>query len=99
MFLPYIENMQYGYRLDIVWDVYGNDSLKYQARQERGTGNTQQKEELLIETLLFHLTGKMSYYIRIDENKNGLFKLLATSMHEFVPPLGEQVFSTHGQNV
>ena len=27
-------------RLDIVWDVYRNDSLKYQARQNRGTGNT-----------------------------------------------------------
>ena len=44
------------------------------------------KEELathLIETLLFHLTGKTAYYIRIDQNKDGLFKLLATSIHEF----------------
>ena len=35
-----IENMQSVNRLDIVWDVYGYDSLKYQAQQERGTGNT-----------------------------------------------------------
>ena len=53
----------------------------------------------LIETLLFHLTGKIFYYIRIDKNKDGFFKLLATSIHEFIPPLGELVISTHGQNV
>ena len=39
--LPYIENMlQSVNRLDIVWDVHRNDSLKYQARQKRGIGNT-----------------------------------------------------------
>ena len=40
VFSPSIENMQSVNRLDIVWDVYGDDNLKYQARQERGTGNT-----------------------------------------------------------
>ena len=40
VFLPSIENMQSVNRLDIVWDVYGDDSLKYQARPSRGTGNT-----------------------------------------------------------
>ena len=42
VFLPSIENMQYVNRLDIVWNFYEDkiSSLKYQARQERGTGNT-----------------------------------------------------------
>ena len=38
------------------------------------------------------------YYSHLDQNKDGLFKLLATSIHEFVPPLGKQVISTHGQD-
>ena len=55
VFLPYIENMlQSVNRLYIVWDVYRDESLKYQARQKRGAGNTLWVDR----TLLFHLTGK-----------------------------------------
>ena len=41
VFLHYIEYMlQSVNRRDIVWDVYRDDSPKYQGRQERGTANT-----------------------------------------------------------
>ena len=38
-------------------------------------------------------------FLHVDQNKDGLFKLLATSIHEFVPPPGKKVISTHGQDV
>ena len=39
-FLPYLECMlQDVGRLDIVWDVYKEDILKAQTRQNRGAGN------------------------------------------------------------
>ena len=40
VFLPYIQHMLQGVvRVDVVWDVYKEDSLKAQTRQNRGSGN------------------------------------------------------------
>ena len=94
VFLPYIENMlQFVNRLDIVWDVYGNDSLKYQARQKRGTGNTFDRNTSIPpdwkNCLLYSHRPKQRWSLQIASHVYS----------RVLPPLGKQVISTHGQDV
>ena len=93
VFLPHLALMlQDVVRLDVVWDIYRKDSLKLQNRQSRGVGN-----RLL-------LSGKTSIpinwknFLRVDANKEGLFRLLAVAVQEFQPPAGKTIISTLGEH-
>ena len=94
VFLPYIERMlQHVVRVDTDWDVYRDDSLKAYTRQNRGTGR---RIRVANNT---SITGSWKNFLRVDANKDALFKFLAATIQEFTSPQGKQIISTHGQNV
>ena len=61
-------------QLDIVWDVYKDDSLKKVTREKRGSG--QRRKVLLSTRMPYNWKG----FLRVDENKDELFKLLSTKV-------------------
>lgn len=61
-------------RLDIVWDVYKDDSLKKVTREKRGSG---QRRKVLLST---RIPSDWKGFLRVDDNKDELFKLLATKV-------------------
>ena len=92
VFLPYIERLlQKVVRVDVVWDVYKEDSLKTQTRQNRGYGS-----RLRVESNT-KVPANWNSFLRCDENKTSLFQYLANALQEFHPPPQKQVISTYGQ--
>ena len=61
-------------RLDIVWDVYKDGSLKKVTREKRGSG---QRKKILLST---RIPSDWKGFLRVVENKDELFKLLATKV-------------------
>ena len=93
VFLPYIKaQLANVSRVDIVWDVYRQDSLKTTTREKRGKGVRRRV------AAANSIPGNWQEFLRIDDNKTELFDFLA---HEVVENLSTQkeVFSTCGQNV
>lgn len=58
-------------RVDLVWDVYNEDSLKRSAREKRGSG---QRRKVLPST---RIPKDWKGFLRVDENKDEFFKFLA----------------------
>ena len=78
-------------RLDVVWDVYKEDSLKSQTRQNRGAGthirvanNTK-------------IPPNWKNFLLHNQNKENLFELRVDSIQQFQPPEGKQIISTKGE--
>lgn len=72
---PYIlRQLEEVKRLDIVWDVYKDDSLKKVTREKRGSG---QRRKVLLST---RIPSDWKGFLRVDDNKDKLFKLLATKV-------------------
>ena len=72
---PYIlRQLEEVKRLDIVWDVYKDDSLKKVTREKRGSG---QRRKVLLST---RIPSDWKGFLRVDDNKDELFKLLATKV-------------------
>ena len=93
VFLPYLECMlQDVGRLDVVSDVYKEDSLKAQTRQNRGAGN-----HLRVANNT-NIPGNWNNFLHCDSNKESLFQLLNNAMQEFQSPQRKLVISTHGKN-
>ena len=93
VFLPYVKHLlQDVARVDVVWDIYREESLKAQTQQSRGTG-TQLR---VANNTCIPVNWK--HFLRVDANKNGLFQLLANAIQEYQPPQGKLVISTYGQN-
>ena len=81
VFLPYIQRMlQEVFRVDIVWDIYKEDSLKTQTRQDRGSGY-----HLRVENTT-QIPTNWKNFLRCDANKDTFFKLLASELQECEPP-------------
>jgi len=94
VFLTYLECMlQDVGRLDVVWDIYKEDSLKAQTRQNRGAGN-----HLRVANNI-NIPGNWNNFLHCDSNKESLFQLIANAIQEFQPPQRKLVISTHGKNV
>lgn len=92
-FLPFLSReTQTIKRFDIVWDMYLTNSLKALTRQKRGHGV---RRKVLPTSLI---PGNWQSFLRVDENKNELFKLLAEqiiSKHK-----GDQeLYCTYGEQV
>ncbi|KAE8739304.1 hypothetical protein FOCC_FOCC015194 [Frankliniella occidentalis] len=68
-------------RLDLAWDMYSPSSLKRATRQKRGSG---QKMQVLLKTLL---PKNWKNFLLNDDNKTGLFKLLAEQSLNLSPEL------------
>lgn len=58
-------------RIDLVWDVYREDTLKRSAQEKRGSG---QRRKVLPKT---QILSDWKGFLRVDDNKDELFKLLA----------------------
>ena len=80
------------FQVDIVWDIYKENSLKTQTRQDRGSGNNLRVDNVT------KIPTNWKNFIRCDANKDKFFKLLASAVQEFEPPAQKQVISTHGEN-
>ena len=73
---PYIlRQLEEVKRLDIVWDVYKDDSLKNVTRETQGSG---QRRKVLLST---RIPSDWKGFLRVGGNKDELFKLLATKVH------------------
>ena len=82
VFIPYIEKrLRYVYRIDIIWDVYIENSLKSQTRKNRGSGAPIRVE------LDTKIPTSWRDFLRNDSNKVSLSKLLAEAVqyHQFSP--------------
>lgn len=94
VFIPSVKRMvEPVLRLDVVWDTYKENSLKQQARQNRGSGTPMKIEK---DT---KLPANWKNFLRCDKNKESLFKLLAIAIKEFQFSSHKQVISTFEQTV
>ena len=72
MFIPFIRRqLETCSRVDIVWDVYLENSLKTSARVKRGHGI---RRRVLPDS---KIPSNWHSFLRVDENKEELFKFLA----------------------
>ena len=92
VFLPYIEKqLQQVSRVDIVWDQYIQNSLKSQARSNRGKGIRRRVEESA------NLPQNWSQFLRDDANKTELFLFLVKHIKHLVTR--KQIITTNGSDV
>ena len=90
--LPYIESrLQNISRLDIVWDVYQKDSLKANARNQRGKGVRRRVEATSL------VPKNWQGFLRVDDNKTELFSFLATRISNL--NTSKEVITTHNASV
>ena len=61
-------------RVDLVWDVYQDDSVEISLREKRGSG---QRRKVLAST---GIPADWKGFLRVDENRDELFKLLANKV-------------------
>ena len=72
VFAPYVlKQLENAKRVDLVWDVYLDDSLKKSLREKRGAG---QRRKVMGST---RIPSDWKGFLRVDGNKEELFKLLA----------------------
>lgn len=75
VFVPYVmKHFEHATRVHFVWDVYKNDSLKNALREKRDSG---QRRKVLGST---KIPKDWKGFLRVDENKDELFKLLANKV-------------------
>ena len=92
VFLPYIEKqLQQVSRVDIAWDQYIQNSLKSQARSNRGKGIRRRVEESA------NLPQNWSQFLRDDANKTELFLFLVKHIKYLVTR--KQIITTNGSDV
>jgi len=69
--LKHLESAQ---RVDLVWDVYNDDSLKKSLREKRGTG---QRRKVTGST---RIPSDWKGFLRVDGNKQELFQYLSSKV-------------------
>lgn len=75
VFAPYVmKQLESVIRVDLVWDVYVSDSLKRSVREKRGSG---QRRKVFPST---RLPSDWKGFLRVDQNKDELFKFLANKV-------------------
>ena len=80
------------HRIDIIWNVYLEDSLKSTTREIRGRGIRRRVAPLNT------IPGNWQELLRLPENKTELFNFLAQQAIENLS-CEKEVYSTYGQNV
>ena len=78
-------------RVDVAWDIYKENSLKTQIRQDRESGNHIRFDNPT------KIPTNWNNFLRCDD-KDSFFKLLASAIQELEPPAQKQVVHTHGPN-
>lgn len=93
VFLPYLKTLLCDIvRLDVVWDVYTDDSLKTSTREKRGKGIRRRVDSTN------NVPGNWHEFLRVPENKSELFQYLAVQAAENLKT-EKGVFLTYKQNV
>ena len=93
VFMPYImRKLGAVQRLDVVWDIYKNDSLKSATRQNRRSGL---RRRVGLHTAM---PGNWQSFLRVNENKTELFSLLAEQL-VLARVAGKEVYSTIHERV
>ena len=94
VFGPYIaRQLQSVKRVDLVWDVYKEGSLKKATRERRGTGQHRQV------TMSTRIPTDWKGFLQNDENKNELFLLLASYFVSMDIPCDKELYTTAGERV
>ena len=92
VFLPYISlQLCKATRIDLVWDVYLNDSLKGTARLNRG----QSIHRRVVGTGV--IPGNWQNFLRVDSNKTELFSYLSQIVAQMPLAADKQVYVTNGK--
>ena len=82
-------------RLDVIWDRYLENSLKQSAREKRMNLGTAQRQRVLSDS---PIPSNWESFLRIEENKDELFRYLSESMKDY--DTNEKVLvSTYGESV
>ena len=93
VFKPYIlKQLEAVQRVDVVWDVYREDSLKSTTRERRGTG-TQRR---VASSSKFPKNWKS--FLHVGDNKTELFLFLAKEL-QAIDIEGKEVYTTYGEFV
>ncbi|KAL8559021.1 hypothetical protein ACOMHN_039776 [Nucella lapillus] len=93
VFMPYVlRQLKQVSRVDVLWDVYLEDSLKAATRVKRGSG---QRRRVVSEALI---PGNWQGFLRLDKNKEELFSFLGHILAETNVP-GKVIISTCNSNV
>ena len=80
-------------RIDIVWDIYQPDSLKGTTRERRGTGTRRRVHAST------RIPGNWQSFLRNDENKQELFRFLATKCVHYQTADEKEIYSTFEDEV
>lgn len=93
VFLPYVNaQLRSIVRLDIVWDTYKEDSLKKGTREKRGPRARRRVAPAV------KIPPNWKSFLRVDDNKTELFRLLAEEVVN-IPTPGKEVYSTQDEQV
>lgn len=93
VFMPHVlRHLASVKRIDVVWDVYLEDSLKSSARERRGSGTRIRVEPKA------KIPKNWQGFLRVDENKTALFGFLARELGALSVE-GKQIYTTYGQMV
>lgn len=92
MFKPYIlKQLEAVQRVDVVWDVYREDSLKSTTRERQGTGT---RRRVTSSKLLKNCKS----FLHVGDNKTELFLFLAKEL-QAIDIEGKEVYTTYGEFV
>ena len=93
VFMPYImKQLQPVQRVDVIWDVYRQDSLKAATRERRGCGTRSRV------TPSSQIPRNWKSFLRVNENKTELFHFLAKQV-ESCHVEGKELCSTYEEKV
>ena len=93
VFAPYImKELEPVERIDLVWDVYYEDSLKKGTREKRGSGVRRKVRPDV------KVPSNWKSFLRVDENKKDLFQFLARHLTE-TNASGKLVCNTYNDSV
>ena len=84
--------LQSAQRLDLVWDIYKDDSLKAETRESHGSGTRRRVMPSV------RIPGNWQSFLRNNENKTELFALIATAVAD-EQVNQKQITSTYGDSV
>jgi hypothetical protein len=92
IFLPYLSSqIQHCKRMDVIWDVYFENSLKEDTRNTRGKGIRRRVEPSSV------IPGDWQAFLRVSKNKTELFSFLAKQTVLLETEC--QIISTHDHDV
>lgn len=92
MFKPYIlKQLEAVQRVDVVWDVYREDSLKSTTRERQGTGTRRRVTSS-------KLLKNWKSFLHVGDNKTELFLFLAKEL-QAIDIEGKEVYTTYGEFV